>query len=230
MDSQIRRSPCIRSSGLGGFGFAVCVGIRAILHAALRAPLSARSAFRHGSADDRFDDRGTDFPRAPVARRAPVKGGRPGFSYRPAGVVRWPAAGRPLPHDHDRAAAVDDVAVRGPKQSPCRLTGCCRGLPQSDKSSDARRRVPTLVEPLAPSAGYRFDLALARLHRHGSTRRGSFGRGSGSPSLRVRSPRAARSLPQSWLDAADDRVGDEAQVRDRAVLADHPMTSKRPQA
>ena len=44
---------------------------------------AARSAFRHGSADDGFDDRGTDFPRAPVAPTAPVKGGRPGLFYRP---------------------------------------------------------------------------------------------------------------------------------------------------
>ena len=35
---------------------------------------------------------------------------------------------------------------------------------------------PDLVEPLAPSAGYRVDRALARLHCHGLTRRRSFGR------------------------------------------------------
>ena len=41
----------------------------------------------------------------------------------------------------------------------------------SGQSSDDPRCVPNLVERLAPSAGYRFDRAFARLHRHGSTRR-----------------------------------------------------------
>ena len=46
----------------------------------------------------------------------------------------------------------------------------------SDRSSDDPRCVPNLVERLAPSAGYRFDRALAPLHRHGSTRRRGSGR------------------------------------------------------
>jgi hypothetical protein len=55
------------------------------LHPREPASGSARSAFRHGSADDRFHDGQTDFRRAPVAPRAPVKGGRlrTRFSYRP---------------------------------------------------------------------------------------------------------------------------------------------------
>jgi hypothetical protein len=57
----------------------------AVVLAAARASLSARSAFRHGSADDRFHDRQTGFRRAPVAPTAPVKGGRlrTRFSCRP---------------------------------------------------------------------------------------------------------------------------------------------------
>jgi hypothetical protein len=60
------------------------------------------------------------------------------------------------------------------------LQGCCF---QTEPAGPAPRASPDLFEPLAPSAGYRFDRALARLHPHGSTRRRSFGRGSGSPNL-----------------------------------------------
>ena len=85
----------------------------------------------------------------------------------------------------------------------------------ADKTSDARRRVPTLVEPLAPSAGYRFDRALARLHRQDRRVDAASAAVRDRPISRVRLPRSARSLPQSWLDAADDRNRDVGGVRRR---------------
>jgi len=54
----------------------------------------------------------------------------------------------------------------------------------------------------------------------------------GSPELRAAPGCGTIAFLQSDRPAdprADERNGDEAQVRDRAVLAAHPMASKRPQ-
>jgi hypothetical protein len=51
-----------------------------------------------------------------------------------------------------------------------------RWLLLADRSSDAPRASPALVERLAPSAGYRFDRALALVHRRGWKRRRRSGR------------------------------------------------------
>jgi hypothetical protein len=54
----------------------------------------------------------------------------------------------------------------------------------------------------------------------------------GSPELRAAPGCGTIAFRESDRPAdprADERNGDEAQVRDRAVLAAHPMASKRPQ-
>jgi hypothetical protein len=88
----------------------------------------ARSSKRRPLARDRAQSRGAN--NQPDRRRSRI---------RPAGVVRWAAAGRPLPHDYDIAAAIDDVAARGPKQPPrwrCRSPrGCCSRTKPAASSS-----------------------------------------------------------------------------------------------
>jgi hypothetical protein len=76
------RSPRINPADVAGWAFVPerprrpCIGSRAFFYPAVPALHSARSAFRDGSAGDRFHDRATDSAPSPPRRRCPCWAGR----------------------------------------------------------------------------------------------------------------------------------------------------------
>jgi hypothetical protein len=119
-------------------------------------------------------------------RQQPRRPTRPRLPVRPGDALRRPPPPPYTVSTNSRGAPTRAAASPAPP-----------GLLTSDRSSDARRCVPDLVEPLAPSAGYRVDRALARLHCHGSTGAASAG-GSGSPNL-ASSVAALRTIASAIL-------------------------------
>ena len=118
-----------------------------------------------------------DEPREPASGRSrgsqteatrphavPREGSRPA---QPPSWSQWTSCSIPPPGGRTASSITEQQLAR------LRLAAA---FGQKQRRSLAR---PNLVEPLAPAAGYRFDRALVRLHRHGSTRSAQLGPGFG---------------------------------------------------
>ena len=127
-------------------------------------------------------------PSRPGSRRCAIRRSRPWFDAATS-ISALPASHQVCADsEHDAREHDARERLRGPSSTRPVLASrsdvaCTRAavppavtLPVSDRSTDDPRCVPNPGERLAPSAGYRFDRVLARLHRHGSTRRRSSGR------------------------------------------------------
>ena len=138
---------------------------------------------------------------------------------------------------HDRGGADRDAKCRNRRASRSPLVSPKISL-AADDTQQRPRASPTPTSAYVPmhgrvcscseSTAQQTSMTAVRA-RAGQRRRPRWGDRYRRNAIAVRQA-ARRSLSLSRERASDDRKGDEAQVRDRRVLAAGPMASKRPQA